>query len=112
MQQVSYILFLEVGRFLFSKFDDFGFVNSALIQRVYWMLQADFRVGWNSLLAGFVGVWHYVNVTDFEYSYKIYTPIEGFAENGIVVKLIFKEGLDSELSIKLAEHKVRMCITK
>lgn len=69
-------------------------------------LQADFRLGWNSLLAGFVGVWHYVNVTDFQYSYKIYTPIEGFEENGIVVKLLLKEGLDSEVSVKLAQYKV------
>lgn len=73
------------------------------------MFQADFRVGINTLLAGFVGVWHYVNVQDFEYSYKIYTPIKGFEENGVVVKLIFKEGLDSELSVKLGERKV--CIS-
>lgn len=70
------------------------------------MFQVDFRAGLNSFLAGFVGVWHYVNVTDFEYSYKIYTPIKGFEENGVVVKLIFKEGLDSEVSVKLGGHKV------
>lgn len=73
--------------------------------------QADFRAGLNSFLAGFVGVWHYVNVTDFEYSYKIYTPIKGFEENGVVVKLIFKEGLDSELSAKLGGHKVCMSLS-
>lgn len=71
--------------------------------------QADIRAGLNSFLAGFVGVWHYVNVTDFEYSYKIYTPIKGFEENGVVLKLIFKEGLDSEVSVKLGGHKV--CIS-
>jgi hypothetical protein len=68
--------------------------------------RADFRTGWNSMILGFTGVWHYVNVIDFEYSYKIYTPIEGFEENGIVSKLIFKEGLDFEVSIKLSQHKV------
>ncbi|KAF5274561.1 hypothetical protein FQA39_LY07173 [Lamprigera yunnana] len=68
--------------------------------------EADFRLGWNSLLAGFSGVWHYANITDFEYSYKIYTPIEGFKQNGIVAKLIFKEGLDFELSVKLAEKRL------
>ncbi|KAF5300365.1 hypothetical protein FQR65_LT00986 [Abscondita terminalis] len=68
--------------------------------------EADFRLGWNSLLAGFSGVWHYVNITDFEYSYKIYTPIEGFKQNGVVAKLIFKEGLDFEVSVKLAEKRV------
>lgn len=70
------------------------------------VFQVDFRVGWNSLVAGFAGVWHYANITDFEYSYKIYTPIEGFEENGIVAKLIFKEGLDFEVSVKLTENRV------
>ncbi|KAK4871887.1 hypothetical protein RN001_016011 [Aquatica leii] len=68
--------------------------------------EADFRLGWNSLLAGFSGVWHYANITDFEYSYKIYTPIEGFKQNGVVAKLIFKEGLDFEVSVKLAEKRL------
>ncbi|CAH1158795.1 unnamed protein product [Phyllotreta striolata] len=67
---------------------------------------ADFRVGWNFLLLGFSGVWHYANFTDFEYSYKIYTPIDGFEENGIVGKLIFKEGLDFEVSIKFSYYKL------
>uniref|UniRef100_A0A6P7GJY7 Uncharacterized protein LOC114337760 n=1 Tax=Diabrotica virgifera virgifera TaxID=50390 RepID=A0A6P7GJY7_DIAVI len=67
---------------------------------------ADFRVGWNFLLLGFSGVWHYANVTDFDYSYKIYTPIEGFEENGIVGKLILKEGLDFEISIKFSYYKI------
>ncbi|KYB29704.1 hypothetical protein TcasGA2_TC031518 [Tribolium castaneum] len=77
--------------------------------------RADFRTRWNSLMLGFTGVWHYVNVIDFEYSYKIYTPIERFEENGIVSKLIFKEGLDFEVSIKLSQHKLGvalLCIPK
>ncbi|KAK5639713.1 hypothetical protein RI129_012205 [Pyrocoelia pectoralis] len=72
--------------------------------------EADFRVGWNSLLAGFTGVWHCTNITDFEYSYKIYTPIEGFKQNGAVAKLIFKEGLDFEVSVKLAEKRAGLSI--
>ncbi|KAG5880871.1 hypothetical protein JTB14_004019 [Gonioctena quinquepunctata] len=68
--------------------------------------EADFRLGWNFLLLGFSGVWHYANVTDFEYSYKIYTPIEDFEENGIVGKLILKEGLDFEVSMKLSNYKL------
>ena len=63
-------------------------------------------------MLGFTGVWRYVNVIDFEYSYKIYTPIEGFEENGIVSKLIFKEGLDFEVSIKLSQYKVCICVTE
>uniref|UniRef100_A0A1Y1LL77 Vitellogenin domain-containing protein n=1 Tax=Photinus pyralis TaxID=7054 RepID=A0A1Y1LL77_PHOPY len=72
--------------------------------------EVDFRVGWNSLLAGFTGVSHYTNVTDFEYSYQIYTPIEGYKQNGIVAKLIFKEGLDFEVSVKLAEKRVGLSL--
>ncbi|KAJ3640007.1 hypothetical protein Zmor_003331 [Zophobas morio] len=77
--------------------------------------EADFRARWNSFMLGFTGVWRYVNVIDFEYSYKIYTPIEGFEENGIVSKLIFKEGLDFEVSIKLSQYKLGvavLCIPK
>lgn len=73
--------------------------------------EADFRLGWNFLLLGFSGIWNYVNITNFEYSYKIYTPIEDFEENGCVAKLIIlQEGLDSEVSIKLSNYKVCILI--
>ncbi|XP_018566495.1 uncharacterized protein LOC108907336 [Anoplophora glabripennis] len=69
--------------------------------------QADFRLGWNFLLIGFSGVWNYVNITNFEYAYKIYTPLQDFEENGCVAKLVLsKEGLDSEASIKLSNYKL------
>ncbi|CAG9816912.1 unnamed protein product [Phaedon cochleariae] len=68
--------------------------------------EADFRVSWNFLVVGFSGIWHYANVTDFQYSYKIYTPIEDFEENGIVGKLVLMEGLDLEFSIKLSIYKL------
>lgn len=71
---------------------------------------ADFRIGWNSLVAGFSGVWHYTDIMNFEYAYKIFTPIDGFKENGIVAKLIYKEGLDMELSTKFAQNKLGMII--
>lgn len=66
----------------------------------------DFRLGWNKLTAGFTGVWHYADLTDFEYSYKIFTPIEGIEENGIVAKFKLKEGLDLEFTVQLADNKV------
>lgn len=72
--------------------------------------QADFRVGWNSLLLGFSGLWHYVNIIDFQYAYKIYTPIKDFEDNGVVAKLIYKEGLDFETSFKLSRYKVNISI--
>lgn len=70
------------------------------------MFQASFQLGWNSLLAGFSGVYRYASITDFEYLYKIHTPIEGFQENGIVVKIILYDGLDFEVSAKLGEKQV------
>ncbi|XP_066155546.1 uncharacterized protein Apoltp [Euwallacea fornicatus] len=68
--------------------------------------EADFRIGWNSLLLGFSGLSHYVNIIDFQYTYKIYTPIKDFEDNGIVAKLIYKEGLDLEFSSKVSLYKL------
>nr|XP_023014254.1 uncharacterized protein LOC111504019 [Leptinotarsa decemlineata] len=83
-----------------------SFLQEVLIVAKLKPEEADFRLGWNSLLLGLAGVWHYANVTDFEYSYKIYTPIDDFEENGIVGKFILKEGLDFEVSIKLSNYKL------
>ncbi|XP_045482614.1 uncharacterized protein LOC123686485 [Harmonia axyridis] len=71
---------------------------------------ADFRVGWNSLLGGFTGKWHYANRLDFEYSYIIYTPLEGFEESSVVLKVIVKEGIDVETSAKLSGQKLGVVI--
>lgn len=70
--------------------------------------QADFRIGWNSFLLGFSGLSHYVNIIDFQYTYKIYTPIKDFEDNGVVAKLIYKDGLDFEMSLKLSLYKVNI----
>lgn len=71
----------------------------------------DFRLGWNKLVAGFTGVWHYVDLTDFEYSYKIFTPIEGLEENGVVAKFVLKDGLDSEFTVQLANTRVSLSLS-
>jgi hypothetical protein len=47
-----------------------------------------------------------VNIKDFEYNYRIYTPLEGFEENGIFAKLIYKDGLDFAVGIVLSDIKV------
>ena len=57
-------------------------------------------------MIGFSGVWHYVNLTDFEYNYRIYTPVQGFEENGILAKLIYKDGLDFAVGVVLSDVKV------
>lgn len=55
---------------------------------------------------GFTGIWHYRSPINFVYLYKLYTPLEGFEENGLVLKNIYGNGLDTELSIRLSTHKV------
>nr|CAD7263142.1 unnamed protein product [Timema shepardi] len=59
----------------------------------------DFRIGWNSVVLGFSGVWHFREWTDFEYSYKLYTPLSGFEENGVILKLKYTNRFNIELDI-------------
>ncbi|XP_046746375.1 uncharacterized protein LOC124411334 [Diprion similis] len=74
--------------------------------------EADFRVGYRNMTAGFVGVWRYWNLTDFHYTYILYTPMDGFEECGIVTKLVVENGseikkmfIDSEFSIRFSDTK-------
>lgn len=52
--------------------------------------------------------YRHVSLNDFEYSYKIFTPLENLTENGVVIKHIYRNrfDLDSELSLKLAAFNV------
>lgn len=75
--------------------------------------EADFRIGYNNITAGFLGVWHYHNITDFDYSYIVLTPLEGLQECGVITKLIVMytepEGMlniDTEFSVRLADTKL------
>lgn len=73
--------------------------------------QADFRLGWNKLQAGFTAIWRYTNLTNFEYVYKIYTPIYMYEENGVVAKLILLDGLDTEFSLRFSTSKLGVAAT-
>ncbi|KZC12617.1 Vitellogenin, partial [Dufourea novaeangliae] len=74
--------------------------------------EVDFRVAYNNMIAGFQGVWHYRNITDFHYTYLMYTPIAGFEKIGVIAKLIVvyteeeKLDLDTEFSVRLLEVRV------
>lgn len=75
--------------------------------------EADFRVGYNNITAGFLGTWHYHNITDFDYSYIVFTPLEGLQECGVITKLIvtYTEleqmlNVDTEFSVRLADTKL------
>ncbi|XP_063394239.1 uncharacterized protein LOC134679271 [Cydia fagiglandana] len=72
--------------------------------------EVDFRVGWASMDFGFTGIWHYRSPVNFVYVYKLYTPLEGFEENGLVLKNIYGDGLDLELSIRLSTHKFGIAV--
>ncbi|KAG8042041.1 hypothetical protein G9C98_000032 [Cotesia typhae] len=83
--------------------------------------EADFRIGYNNITAGFTAVWHYNNLTDFHYSYVLFTPIHGLHESGVVAKLILIDKsdkanrlsgvLDTEFSIRIVETKFGGAIT-
>ncbi|XP_063971909.1 uncharacterized protein LOC135159796 [Diachasmimorpha longicaudata] len=91
-----------------------------LLQRI-WIIgkmaktEADFRVAYNNITAGFQAVWHFHNITDFHYSYILFTPIHGLHESGVVAKLIIPSfndqmrkqyAIDTEFSIRVVETKV------
>ncbi|XP_031834655.2 apolipoprotein lipid transfer particle isoform X2 [Nomia melanderi] len=71
--------------------------------------EADFRAAYNNMTAGFQGVWHYRNITDFHYTYLLFTPVSELEEIGMVAKLIVattdegKLDVDTEFSIRLVE---------
>lgn len=75
-------------------------------QLEYILFKANFRLTWNVLSLGFNGIWHYEGLTDFEYVYKLYTPIRNYEENGVTAKLIINDGLDLGFSVQLSIFKV------
>lgn len=81
------------------------------MRKNYFFFQANFRATWNVLSLGFSGVWHYDGITDFEYVYKVFTPLKNFEENGVAAKLIIDEGLDFEMSVQLSIYKVCIIVS-
>ncbi|CAH2241543.1 jg25523 [Pararge aegeria aegeria] len=86
------------------------YLNRAMITAKRAAEEVDFRVGWGSMDFGFTGIWQWKSILDFVYVYKLYTPLEDFEENGLVMKNIYKNGLDTELSIRLSKHKFGIAI--
>lgn len=66
----------------------------------------DLRGGWNVSTLGYVGISRMKSMKDFEYSYIVYTPLENFEENGLVVRFIHHELFDFEASLKIAQYKL------
>lgn len=66
----------------------------------------DLRGIWNNVTLGFTGVWYAHNLTDFEYSYLVFTPLVGFEENGFRAKLLKRENFIFQLHGKLSNYKL------
>lgn len=64
------------------------------------------RGGWNAIDLGFIGVWRWVNFSDFEYSYRLFTPLEKYRQLGLVAKLIYSKVVDLEFSLQAADMKL------
>lgn len=71
---------------------------------------ADFRGGLNKSVLGYVGVSRRVAFDDFEYSWKVYTPLEKFEESSLVVKFIRKQIFDMELMLNFAQKKLGIIV--
>ncbi|XP_017105517.3 uncharacterized protein Apoltp [Drosophila bipectinata] len=66
----------------------------------------DLRGLWNNATLGFTGVWHMQNITDFEYSYHVFTPLAGFEENGFIAQLLKREEFVFRLHGKLSNYQL------
>lgn len=70
----------------------------------------DFRGGLNTFVLGYVGVSRKESMTDFEFSWKVYTPLDQFEESSLVVKFIRKQVFDMEVMLKFAQKKLGIVV--
>lgn len=70
----------------------------------------DFRGGLNKFVLGYVGVTRKASMTDFEFSWKVYTPLDHFEESSLVVKFIRKEIFDMEVMLIFAQKKLGIIV--
>ncbi|XP_052864104.1 apolipophorins [Anopheles cruzii] len=70
----------------------------------------DFRVGMNSIVLGCTGVWRKMHLKDFEYSYRVFTPLPKFEESALILKLVINserpEYVDVEFSGKFSDYRL------
>lgn len=70
----------------------------------------DFRGGLNKFVLGYVGVSRKVSLDDFEFSWKVYTPLDHFEESSLVVKFIRKQIFDMEVMLKFAQKQLGIVV--
>lgn len=68
--------------------------------------RVDMRGLWNNATLGFTGVWHMQNLTDFEYSYMVFTPLAGFEKSGFIAQLLKRDEFVFQLHGKFSDYKV------
>lgn len=71
---------------------------------------ADFRGGLNKSVLGYIGVSRYASLEDFEYSWKVYTPLDKFEESSLVVKFIKKHIFDTEIMLNFAQKRLGIIV--
>lgn len=70
----------------------------------------DFRGGLNKYVLGYKGVSRKTSLEDFEYSWKVYTPLDRFEESSLVVKYIRKKFFDMEVMLIFAQKKLGIIV--
>lgn len=70
----------------------------------------DFRGGLNKFVLGYVGVSRKASLDDFEFSWKVYTPLDHFEESSLVVKFIRRQIFDMEVMLKFAQKKLGIIV--
>ncbi|XP_054743946.1 uncharacterized protein LOC129248428 [Anastrepha obliqua] len=64
----------------------------------------DMRCKLNNVTIGFIGVWYMNDLTDFEYSCKVFTPLKDFEDNGIIIKFLKQDSFVLNLHSKLSRY--------
>lgn len=70
----------------------------------------DFRGGLKKFVLGYVAVSRKISWEDFEYSWKVYTPLPNFEENSLVVKYVQRKMIDLEVMLKFAGKRLGIAI--
>lgn len=66
----------------------------------------DFRGGMQNFTLGYVAVTRRASLEDFEYSWKVFTPIPMYEESSLVVKYIRRKVFELEVMLKLAQKQI------
>uniref|UniRef100_W8B060 Vitellogenin n=1 Tax=Ceratitis capitata TaxID=7213 RepID=W8B060_CERCA len=64
----------------------------------------DMRGEWNNVTLGFTGISYMNDLKDFEYSCKIFTPLQDFEEHGFVIKFLKKDIFVLNLHFKFSHY--------